>query len=304
MPQTCPSTDILQKVCYDSWSRPDGTNNAYIKEGDIPAHLLEEHNKLQLKRRQQLAEQSRDIDIWGSTDIINTRTYLRAQGYLEKLSLTRDEPPPISDKLAALLWSDDNPPPLPAPHEAKSDSSEGSESDVDSDELAALLRSDDSPPPPPAPHETETDSLERSESDGESGTMPEASSSSFKGKGKGRNMEERIIRSLPRRASRPAPGSLNVTALSSSYRSPSSSVRRSAYPPPQSGSGTMLEASSSSFKGKGKGRNMEERVIRSLPRRASRPAPGSLHVAALSSSSYRSPSSSVRHSASRPKSTH
>ncbi len=65
-----------------------------LKRGDIPAHLLEEHNKLQSKRRQQLAEQSRDIDIWGSTDIINTRTYLRAQGYLEKLSLTRDEPPP------------------------------------------------------------------------------------------------------------------------------------------------------------------------------------------------------------------
>ncbi len=126
----------------------------------------------------------------------------------------------------------------------------------------------------------------------------------LKGRERDTNTEERIIRSLPRRASRPAPGSLNVTALSSSYRSPSSSVRRSAYLPPQSGSGTMLEASSSSFKGKGKGRNTEERVIRSLPRRASRPAPGSLHVAALSSSSYRSPSSSVRRSASRPKSTH
>ncbi|KAF9462485.1 hypothetical protein BDZ94DRAFT_1260968 [Collybia nuda] len=85
---------------WQDWSREDGSNvtwnNDYIDPEDIRPWT-----KAQKRRRAELAAESCDIDIWGTTDIVNTATRLRAQAYEEKLENRRRKP------LPSLKWEMD-----------------------------------------------------------------------------------------------------------------------------------------------------------------------------------------------------
>ncbi|KAK0200089.1 hypothetical protein DFS33DRAFT_1388385 [Desarmillaria ectypa] len=226
--------NIRKEIVWDTWRREDGTNNTY-KEQDIPSDYLKSYTTQQQRKRQKMARESRDIEIWSSTDIINTRTRLRAQAYEEKLAYTKDEPIPISDKLAALLFDEDVPPQEPP-------TSENSNSE-DSDASGPFDDKDFEPDFPPAPLPSSrlrngmtntpasTQSrhkLPDSVQGARSPTMSTLSSSS-KGKGKEKQVpesnyrmsstsststgEEGATRSLPHRSSR-RDGSLNLRQLS------------------------------------------------------------------------------------------
>lgn len=52
--------------------------------------------KAQKQRRAALAKESLDIEIWATTDIVNTATRLRAQAYDEKLELRAKTKPDLS----------------------------------------------------------------------------------------------------------------------------------------------------------------------------------------------------------------
>ena len=59
--------------------------------------------KSQSARRNQLAHESLDIEIWGTRDIHNTATRLRAQAYDEKLKKRKEAPFSHSQQMAKLL---------------------------------------------------------------------------------------------------------------------------------------------------------------------------------------------------------
>lgn len=59
--------------------------------------------RIQTFRRKGLAEESLDIEIWGTLDIHNTATRLRAQAYQEKLQRRKDNPLNHKETMAMLL---------------------------------------------------------------------------------------------------------------------------------------------------------------------------------------------------------
>ncbi|KAK0186851.1 hypothetical protein F5146DRAFT_1143232 [Armillaria mellea] len=214
-------------------------------------------NKQHQKKREQLARESRDIEIWSPTDIINTRTRLRAQAYEEKLAFTKDKPIPMSDKLWALLFDKDVPPqkhPTPERTDSDGEGSVASGSSIGGDfELDPL-----STPPPSSRLRNRTASatasvqsarkLPGSAQRTRSPTVSTLSSSS-KGKGKEKQVprrtpsissvstaEEGATRSLPHRSTR-RDSSLNIRALSyASLRSPKTTLHKPLNPGSSNGS--------------------------------------------------------------------
>jgi histone-lysine N-methyltransferase SUV39H len=57
----------------------------------------------QKKKRSGRARESLDIELWGTNDIVNTNTRLRAQAYEEKLAIRRATPLNLAQKMAKLL---------------------------------------------------------------------------------------------------------------------------------------------------------------------------------------------------------
>lgn len=244
--------EVRNEIRWDTWHREDGTNNTYTGQ-DIPPAYLKSHTTRQQKKRERMARESRDIEIWSFTDIINTRTRLRAQAYEEKLAFTKDEPIPLSDKLWALLFDKDVPPQKqPTPERTDSDS-EGSDASLTSKggdfgpELLAspppssrLRKRNVSTPASIQPARKLPGSAQRARSP----TVSTLSSSS-KGKGKGKEKqapgrmpsipsastaEDGATRSLPHRSSR-RDSSLNIRDLSSaSIRSSKTSNPKSSRP--------------------------------------------------------------------------
>ncbi|KAG7440352.1 SET domain-containing protein [Guyanagaster necrorhizus] len=214
----------------DTWKREDGTSNTYT-EKDIPLPYLKSYSARQQQKRQRMAQESRDIQIWSSTDIMNTRRRLRAQAYEEKIALTKDEPIPISEKLAALLF-DKN---IPLQKHSSPENTDGEDSDV-----SGSLDTEPDPPSTPPPssrlrNRTANNpalSRHRLPGSGERAHSPSAStiSSSSKRKGKEREApwsdyrmlstssasagEDGATRLLPHRSTR-RDGSLNIRELSS-----------------------------------------------------------------------------------------
>ncbi|PPQ69245.1 hypothetical protein CVT26_003657 [Gymnopilus dilepis] len=79
-------------VRWDNWQRADGTNTTW--ETDDTTVDLSVWKKAQKKHRRNLANQTIEIDVHTTTDVHNTRTYLRSQAYQEKLDRVRREPQP------------------------------------------------------------------------------------------------------------------------------------------------------------------------------------------------------------------
>lgn len=242
--------EVRNEIRWDTWRREDGTNNTYTEQ-DIPPAYLKSHTTRQQKKRQQMARESRDIEIWSSTDIINTRTRLRAQAYEEKLAFTKDEPIPISDKLWALLFDKDVPPQKhPTPERTDSDAED---SDASGSSNGWDFEPDPLSTPPPssrlrnrtASATASVQSARRLPGSAQRARSPTVStlSSSSKGKGKQKQVPERMpstssasvgeegaTRSLPHRSTR-RDGSLNLRALSSaSIRSPKTSIPKPSRP--------------------------------------------------------------------------
>ncbi|KAK0470772.1 hypothetical protein IW261DRAFT_1515552 [Armillaria novae-zelandiae] len=238
-------------IRWDTWRREDGTNNTYTEQ-DVPPAYLKSHTTQQQKKRQRMARESRDIEIWSSTDIINTRTRLRAQAYEEKLALTKDEPIPISDKLWALLFDKGVPPqkqPTPERTDSDAEGSDASGSSNGGDFGLDLL----STPPPSSRLRNRTvsstasgvQSVRKLPGSAQRPRAPTVSSLSSSSKRKGKEkqvpgrvpstssastVEEGAIRSLPHRSTR-REGSLNIRALSSaSIGLPKASIPKSSRP--------------------------------------------------------------------------
>ncbi|KAF8914363.1 hypothetical protein CPB84DRAFT_1742137 [Gymnopilus junonius] len=78
-------------VRWDNWNREDGTNTTWETAETINHSSWSKPEK---KRRKHLASESLEIDVFTTTDIHNTETYLRNQAYQEKLEKARSEPEP------------------------------------------------------------------------------------------------------------------------------------------------------------------------------------------------------------------
>jgi histone-lysine N-methyltransferase SUV39H len=87
---------------WGGWTRPDGTNTTWDDDLLHPDDLAY-WRRIQTCRRRGLADESSDIEIWGTLDIHNTATHLRAQGYQEKHQRRKDTPLKHKEIMATLL---------------------------------------------------------------------------------------------------------------------------------------------------------------------------------------------------------
>ncbi|KAK0458266.1 uncharacterized protein EV420DRAFT_1544608 [Desarmillaria tabescens] len=220
----------IRCIRWDTWSREDGTNNTYTEQ-DIPPTYLKSHTTRQRRKREKMARESRDIEIW---------TRLRAQAYEEKLAYTNDEPIPISDKLAALLFDKNVPPQKQPTPESSSEDSDGS-GPSDGNDFEPDLPA--TPPPSsrlrnrmsntPASSRSGyklPGSAQRARSPTGKGKEKQASTSSYRLPSTSSTStstgEEGATRSLPHRSAR-RDGSLNLRKLSSaSIRSPKTNITK------------------------------------------------------------------------------
>ncbi|GLB41257.1 putative set domain-containing protein [Lyophyllum shimeji] len=93
---------VRYEAAWKNWTRADGTNttwdNQLLHEDDI-----KQWKRQQTARRNKLAQESLDIDLWDSLDIHNTATYLRQQAYEEKLRIRLRNPVQYRQKMEKLL---------------------------------------------------------------------------------------------------------------------------------------------------------------------------------------------------------
>ncbi|KAF8233816.1 SET domain-containing protein [Tricholoma matsutake] len=94
--------EVRYQAQWENWTRRDGSNvtwdNNFLHWRDINFW-----KRKQTARRNRLADESLDIEIWGTLDIHNTATRLRAQAYEEKLLKRNMTPLNHAQKMAKLL---------------------------------------------------------------------------------------------------------------------------------------------------------------------------------------------------------
>ncbi|KAF8066959.1 hypothetical protein FPV67DRAFT_1417027, partial [Lyophyllum atratum] len=92
----------LLQAAWKEWTRADGSNITYDNNLLHPDDIKFWKRK-QTARRNQLASESLDIDIWATLDVHNTATQLRLQAYDEKLRLRTRSPLNLKQKMQKLL---------------------------------------------------------------------------------------------------------------------------------------------------------------------------------------------------------
>ncbi|KAJ7597106.1 hypothetical protein C8J56DRAFT_919218 [Mycena floridula] len=84
--------DSIYEAEWEGWNRPDSSSTTWgnAKVGTlVKKAATKEWNQQQRDHRNQLADQSTDIELWSTFDICNEKTRLRAQGFDEKLAKPR-----------------------------------------------------------------------------------------------------------------------------------------------------------------------------------------------------------------------
>ncbi|KAF5381719.1 hypothetical protein D9615_005625 [Tricholomella constricta] len=94
--------NVRYEAAWKNWSRKDGTNTTWDNSLLHPDDIRDWKRK-QTMRRNRLAHESLDIDIWATTDIHNTATRLRVQAYEEKLRASVRQPINLREEMDRLL---------------------------------------------------------------------------------------------------------------------------------------------------------------------------------------------------------
>jgi len=81
------------QVMWDDWRRADGTRTTWHRQHNSNIDSTP-WNSCQKRLRNQMANESMEIEIMNTTDIHNTATFLRSQAFDEKLKRAQTEPQP------------------------------------------------------------------------------------------------------------------------------------------------------------------------------------------------------------------